>query len=335
MMKIAKALILNEDSENRLSIESIDVPSLGPQQVLLEMQAVALNHRDQWIREGKYANIHYPSVLGSDGCGKVIDTGSEVDDSWKNKICIINPNINWGDDEKAQSKDYEVLGMPSTGTFCQYFIVDANRLHHLPGHLNETEGAALPLGGLTAYRACFHHGKLTSDHKVLVSGAGGGVAQFAAQFALHAGAELYVSSSDEQKRKAYLEMGAKGAYDYREDNWSRKLKKEGGVDLIVDSAAGDSWNDFLNIIKPGGKLVFYGATKGSPQKLNVHKMFWKQIAIQGSTMGSDQDFESMLEFVELYKIKPIISSVRPFDEIISAFDEMKEGKQFGKLVAKF
>ncbi|PSR06204.1 MAG: alcohol dehydrogenase, partial [Bacteroidetes bacterium SW_10_40_5] len=111
--------------------------------------------------------------------------------------------------------------------------------------------------------------------------------------------------------------------------------KWGQMELIVDSAGSDQWNALLDLLKPGCKLVFYGATLGHPSALHLHKIFWKQLAIQGSTMGSPQDFANMLEFVKSKKLIPTVDSIRSFSEIISAFDQMKKGQQFGKLVVKF
>jgi NADPH:quinone reductase-like Zn-dependent oxidoreductase len=195
------------------------------------------------------------------------------------------------------------------------------------------EAAALPLAGLTAYRALVYQGQVSAGQNVLVTGIGGGVAQFAAQFAKALGAEVYVSSSSAEKSQKAKSMGASGAFNYQSQTWTEEaLEQTGGFDLIIDGAAGDSFNQLITVTKPGGKIVFYGATKGNPGKLEARKIFWNQLKIMGSTMGSDQDFVQMLGLVTSFKIKPIVDSVFPFEKAVDAFDRMKMGAQFGKIV---
>ena len=129
--------------------------------------------------------------------------------------------------------------------------------------MNWEEAAALPLSGLTAYRAAFHHGHIHPEEKVLISGVGGGVAQFAFQFALAVGAEVYVTSGQEAKIQKCIELGAKGGFNYKEKGWQKSaLKRTGGFDVVIDSAGGDQLNDFIKMMRPVGRIVFYGATNG-------------------------------------------------------------------------
>ncbi|MBO3696885.1 zinc-binding dehydrogenase [Roseivirga sp. E12] len=331
-----KGLLITDNQEEPLLIADVPKPTFQAGQVLVRIKAAALNRRDQWIRQGMYPNIQFGTVLGSDGAGVVEAIGESVSENLVGKEVIINPNVNWGKDPKAQAADYSVLGMPSNGTFAEYIVVEADRLQNKPDHLNWTEAAALPLAGLTAFRALFHHGAASTGKNVLISGVGGGVAQFAFQFAVAAGCNVYVTSGSEEKMQKCLSMGAKGAYSYREEAWFTKAQKEtGGFDVVIDSAGGNQINDFIKIMKPAGRIVFYGATNGTPEKLDMFRMFWNQITLQGSTMGNDQEFEDMVTFVNQHQIKPIVDSVRPFEQAISAFDEMKAGKQFGKLVVVF
>jgi len=331
-----KGLLITDNQEEPLLISDIPKPVVQKGQVLVCIKAAALNRRDQWIRQGMYPNIQFGTVLGSDGAGLVEEIGAGVSEDWIGKEVIINPNVNWGNDPRAQAPDYSVLGMPTQGTFAEYIVVDADRLAFKPDHLNWSEAAALPLAGLTAFRALFHHGKAAAGKNVLISGVGGGVAQFAFQFALASGANVYVTSGSQEKMDKCLDMGAKAAYSYREEAWFKKAQKEtGGFDVVIDSAGGNQVNDFIKIMKPAGRITFYGATNGTPEKLDMFRMFWNQITLQGSTMGNDQEFEAMVAFVNEHQIKPIVDSVRSFDQIISAFDEMKAGKQFGKLVVAF
>ncbi len=328
-----KVLILHSPGEIKIVEKEAPKPAHG--EVLIKISAVALNHRDQFIREGKYPGIREGAILGADACGKVIEVGINVDPKWRNESVVINPNINWGDNALVQSAKYHILGTPSHGVFAEYICIPADRIALKPGFLSESQAAALPLAGMTAYRAIFHHGQLKENDKVLISGVGGGVAQFAFQFAMAAGAQVFVSSGNTEKIDAASEFGALAAFNYKNQDWPKQAKEvAGGFDLVIDSAGGDALNDLIKLMNPAGRIVFYGATLGKPAQLDVHRMFWNQITLQGSTMANDEEFNQMLAFVEKHQISPIIDSFTPFDEIINAFDRMKEGKQFGKLVVE-
>ena len=162
---------------------------------------------------------------------------------------------------------------------------------------------------------------------------GGGVAQFTAQFVLALGAKLFVSSSSPEKRAAALALGASDAFDYGVTNWSAAaLESTGGMDLIVDGASGDTLSQLMNIAKPGGRLVFYGATRGNPPQLEARKLFWNQLQLIGTTMGTDQDFAEMIALVDRLQLRPRIDAVFPLKEAGLALDRMKDGAQFGKIV---
>lgn len=324
-----KALVLHESAEQRLCIEDVDLPKLAEGEVLVRIGAASLNHRDQWIREGKYAKITYPSILGSDGCG-VVEDGS---DEFRGKEVILNPNINWGESEQAQASGYSILGMPVWGTFAEYCIVQPDRLHLKPEHLTVEQAAALPLSGLTAWRAVAVQGDVQPGHNVLVTGIGGGVAQFAFEFAQTIGARVFVTSSSSEKLQRVIEMGAAGDANYSVENWHKQLKLiSGGFDVIIDGAGGDQINLLLELLKPGGRLVCYGATLGRPASLNIQRVFWNHLQIRGTTMGSDKDFAAMVDFVSANKVFPIIDSVYSFRNIDEAFYRMERGEQFGKIV---
>lgn len=329
-----KALVLTKPGQ--LEIIETPKPALQPGEVLIKMSAAALNKRDQFIREGKYPNIQINAVLGSDGAGEVIELSDGVDSSWKGKMVLINPNMNWGESLAAQGREYAILGMPSNGTMAEYIAVPHDRIHAIPEHLKPEEAAAIPLGGLTAYRACFTHGKIKQNENVLISGFGGGVAQFAFQFAMEACGNVFITSSKKDKIDKAIEMGASGGFNYKDPDWYKNpWQTKGGFDVVIDSAGGNQINNFIKIMRPAGRIVFYGATNGLPSSIDLYRMFWNQITLQGSTMGNDQEFTEMLHFISRRKINPVIDSTRPFDEVISAFDDLAKGDKLGKIVVKF
>lgn len=329
-----KAFILAEHGKTAISEK--EKPKAAYGELLIRIKAAALNHRDQWIREDRYPGIQTGVTIGSDGAGVVEAAGCSQDDHWVGKEVVINPNINWGPDPSVQSASYQILGMPKDGTFAEFISVPIEKVQKKPDHLSIEQASALPLGGLTAYRALFTNGALQEGEKVLINGVGGGVAQFAFQFAIAAGAHVWVSSSQQRKIDFAVKKGAKGGFIYHEQKWPKAAKEatEGGFDLVVDSAGGDQMNQLIDAMAPGGRLVMYGATTGVPGSLDLRKIFWKQLRIQGSTMGNDQEFTDMLAFVTKHKVEPIMEAPYPFERIEEALDKMKEGTQLGKLVVK-
>nr|MBI1231149.1 zinc-binding dehydrogenase [Cytophagales bacterium] len=328
-----KALVLDSKHPQGVSFQEITLPPLEDHEVRIKVEAAALNHRDEWCRQGNYANLKDGVVLGSDGSGVVTDVGKGVDHSWIGKQIIINPALHWGDEQQAQGLNFRILGMPDHGTFAEFVQVPADRVHSKPDHLSLAEAAALPLAGLTAYRALFYRGGLKQGQNVLVTGIGGGVAQFALQFALAQKANVYVSSSSLKKIDFAKSLGAAGGFIYSDPNWIQEAEKQsGGFDLIIDSAMGDTLSELIDVVRPGGTIVFFGATLGNPAAINVRKIFWKQINLSGTTMGSDRDFEDMVDFVTHHGIKPIVDSVVVFSDTVKAFERMKSGEQMGKLV---
>jgi len=329
-----KGLILSENHPDKLELIELQKPTLSEGMALVKLKAAALNRRDQWCREGKYPGLKYGVVLGSDGAGVVESVFDEKDHSWIGKAVVINPNIGWGDNPSVQSANYTILGMPSNGTFAQYVAIPVHRLHLKPAHLDAYQAAALPLGGLTAFRACIKKGKAATGKKVLITGIGGGVATMAFLFAKANGAKVFTTSGSTEKLKKSLGMGAVDVFNYRDENWlkSAKAKSEGGFDLIIDSAGGDQLNELMKLLKLGGKLVFYGATLGISHKLELHKMFWNQTSLEGSTMGNDEEFVEMLQMISDFKIEPIIEEPIALENYLTAFDKMIESSQMGKIV---
>ncbi|HFA50940.1 MAG TPA: alcohol dehydrogenase [Bacteroidetes bacterium] len=291
---------------------------------MVELKAAALNRRDWWITQGMYANIKTPSILGSDGCG--IYNGEEV---------IINPSIEWGSDIRFQSDKYKILGMEEDGTFAEKIAVRKNNIYKKPAHLTSEEAAALPLSGLTAYRALFTRCAAEAGDNVLISGVGGGTALMACQFAIAAGANVYVTSGSEDKIKKAVALGAKGGANYKDRDAMKNLgKSAGGFDVVIDSAGGAGFDMLLRMCRKGAQVAIYGGTTGNIEKINVPNLFYKQISIHGSTMGSDMEFKKMLEFVGEYKIVPVIDKVFDLKNGNEAVEMMAGSPQFGKLVLK-
>ena len=330
-----KCLVLS-DKGQLLSLQ--DRPSLtaGKGQAVVRVNAAALNHRDAWIRKGLYAGLKFPIVLGSDGAGVVISVGEPQDDHWKGREVIINPAMHWGDNPSFQDPaHFRILGLPEDGTFSEEVLVPVSSLVDKPEELSMEEAASLPLAGLTAYRALFKRGRCQAGEKVLITGIGGGVALFALQFANAAGAQVYVSSGSQEKIQKAISLGALSGVNYKEADWMQTLQtKAGSFDLIIDGAAGEGIGSLLQIAGPGGRLVFYGATMGNPSGIDMRRIFWKQLNVLGSTMGSPEDFAEMIGFVKKNGLRPILDTLFSLSDGEAALRRMEDARQFGKIVIK-
>lgn len=326
-----KAAVLT--AVNELQIHDVTRPHAGPGEVLVRLHAAALNHRDVWIKSGQYAGLRFPIIPGSDGAGVVADIGAGVDAGWMDREVIINPSFDWGHDLRAQEPRFTILGLPKDGTFAEYIHVPVSQVAPKPTHLSWEEAAALPLAALTAFRAVFTRGQLKAHERVLITGIGAGTALFALQFAVAAGAVPCVTSSSPGKLEKAHQLGARAGGIYLEPTWAHDFgRHHGPFDLIIDSAGGTGFGDLVDLCAAGGRIVFFGATRGNPPELPLRKIFWRQISLLGTTMGAPSDFAAMVEFVKNHGIKPVVSEVFPLDRAVEAFGRMERGEQAGKLV---
>lgn len=333
-----KALVLHKlgditDLDKHLLIGEVPTPEISPDEVLIKVHSASLNHRDVWITKGLYSKIKLPLILGSDCSGTIDKIGNSFSGFETGQEVIINPSINWGGSELHQSPSYEILGLPQDGTLAEYVKINSKYVHPKPTHLDFEQASALPLAGLTAYRAAILKANIQPEDKVLITGIGGGVATFALLFSLAAGAETYVTSGSGEKIDRAVSLGAKEGVNYKNDNWADVIKEK-GITVVIDSSSGDTISKALDFISYGGRIVTYGATNGVVKDFDTRRVYWKQLQILGSTMGSDKDFLDMLDFVNSKKIVPVVDEVYSFDDSVSAFKKMNDGSQFGKIVIK-
>ncbi len=349
-MTTHRAAVLHREGEP-LVLEQVTTPVPRAGEALVRLKAAALNHRDLWIRQGAYGKMAgLPCTLGSDGCGDVVLVGAKEDEGWLGRTVVINPSLDWGDDDtapgaksqsaapgaKAQSAAssaaWRILGVPDHGTFAEFICVPVAQLHDAPAGWSAEEAAALPLAGLTAHRALFRRGELRKGARVLVTGIGGGVAQWAMRLAHAAGAEVWVTSSSRDKIDAARRTGAAGGTLYTDAGWGEALaKKAGPFDLCIDSAGGEGWTEVVDALAPGGRLVFFGATRGAGE-IPMRKAFFKQVAILGTAMGSPRDFENLLAFVAVHNLRPPLDATYGLGEVERALARMEAGEQSGKIV---
>ena len=333
-----KAVRLNElGGPDKLHVEEIADAKPAAGECLVRIKRAALNRRDVFITQGLYPGIELPKTLGSDGCGTVEQYGEGAQGPKVGTRVVIDPTMNWGDDERVWRRDGGVLGMPQDGTFAEYVRVPAKNVHDAPEHLSDDEAAAIPLAGLTAYRACFSRGDLTKDDVVLITGIGGGVQTFVLLYVKCVGAKAIVTSGSDEKLARAKSMGADVTINYKKsENWSKEAREAaggGGPSLVVDSVGGDTLSKALDIARYAARVVVYGGTTGDA-KIRPFSIFWKQLDVRGTSMGSPEDFRHMLRLFSRHKLRPAIDEVVAMNEIARAAARLAEHNQFGKVVLK-
>lgn len=329
-----KAVMIRETGGlEKLLFEEVPVPEPGPGEVLVKLKFAAMNRRDVFVRQGLYPGIKFPSIPGADGAGVIEAAGEGVADFRPGQEVIINPALNWGDNPRHSGKDFSIAGNPTDGTHAQYITISADNIFPKPDYLSWEEAAALPLGGLTGYRALFTRGQIKSGETLVIPGIGGGVATFLLQMAVAEGLKVYVTSGDDQKIEEAKNLGAVDGVNYKSDDWGKKLKKmTGGADISIDTIGGETFNVLTSIAKPGSRIVTFGATRGPQANVVIPVIFLKQLDILGTTMGTPDEFRDMLKFYEKHEIRPVVNKVFPLEDIKKAHEYMEQGNQFGKIV---
>lgn len=332
-----KAVVLPQlGGPDQLQLQEVTTPTPTAGQVRVKLQASALNRREVWITLGLYPAIRLPCILGSDGAGVIDQVGDGVEPSWVGREVVIYPAYDWGDDPRFPNPTFRVLGMPEQGTFADYICVPAGHAFPKPAHLSWEEAAAAPLAGLTSWRAVVTQAGVRAGESVLVTGVGGGVAVFALHWAVALGAVVWVSSGDRAKIERAMALGAAGGVDYHDNDWFKQLAGlSGGVDVIIDGTGGPAFKHYLGLLKPAGRLVVYGATAGNPPEgLDMARLFFRQMQIRGSTMGSPAEFAAMLRFLRERRITPVVDRVFPLAEAVAAHRRLQAAEQMGKVVLK-
>ncbi|KZF23385.1 alcohol dehydrogenase [Xylona heveae TC161] len=329
-------------------LQLTEVPEVEPNatEVVVQLSAAALNHRDLFIRQHLYPGTTFEVPLFSDGCGEVIRAGSSAEaQRWLHKCIVVNPGLGWESAPEGPESPtgYKILGGTKAtplGTLQQFLCIDHREIEEAPQHLSAIQSAALPLTGLTAWRAVFTKSENAKPGRnILVTGIGGGVALMALLFATAAGCNVFVTSGSEEKLSKAKHLGAKGGVIYKNEDWNKMLLDQlpgerKWIDAIIDGAGGDIVEKGAKFLKSGGIIVSYGMTLGPKVSFPMQAVL-KNIEIRGSTMGSRSEFRDMISFIKAKQIVPVISRTVKglnIEQIEGLFDEMKTGAQFGKLV---
>jgi NADPH:quinone reductase-like Zn-dependent oxidoreductase len=320
-----KAVRIHEDGGPEvLRYEDAEEPEPGPGEVLVRLRAASLNHLDLWVRQG-LPSVPKPRILGADGAGVVEALGEGAAGPAPGTRVVINPGLDDG---------AHIVGEHREGTHAELVVIPADYVHALPDSLSFEDAAAFPLVFETAYRMLVTRAGLAEGEWVLVWGIGGGVATAAFQIARALGARTVVTSSSDQKLARARELGADVTVNHADGDVLGVVKEATGTgaDVVVEHVGEATWKTSLSAAAPGGRVVVCGATTGPNPPAQLHRVWWKQLTIYGSTMGTRADFAGAFELVASGRAPPLVDRVFPLAEARAAHEHLEAGRQLGKVV---
>jgi NADPH:quinone reductase-like Zn-dependent oxidoreductase len=340
-----KAAVIHEHGGSEVvRVEDIEEPRPGPGEVVLKVLCAGLNHLDVWVRKGRSgARLQTFHVLGSDAAGIVASVGQGVESPKVGEQVIVNPALSCGHcefclrGEQSTCVSFGIMGLSRSGTFAEQVAVPAGNCYPRPAHLSDEEAGALALAHVTAWRMLMTRAQLKPGATVLIHGIGGGAALAALQFAKLIGAEVFVTSSSNEKLSRARELGADHTLNYEKENVVKWIEYETagrGVDVAVDSVGATTWPLDFACVRRGGRVVLCGVTTGSKAETDLRTLYWNQLTILGSTMGSAEDFRQMLRAVTANQLKPVMDKVYGLAKVRDAMERMETGQQFGKIALR-
>jgi NADPH:quinone reductase-like Zn-dependent oxidoreductase len=321
-----KAIRIHEDGGPEvLRYEDAPDPVPGADEVLIELRAASLNHLDIWVRRG-LPSVPKPRILGADGAGIVVSG----DGFAAGERVVINPGLDHGDGRIT------VVGEHTDGTHAELIAVPRSQVYAIPDGLDFEAAAAFPLVFETAYRMLATKADLQPDEWVLVWGIGGGVATASLAIAKALGAKVIVTSSSAEKLTRARTLGADATFNHGTDDVVAGVKEltGGGAHVVVDNVGEATWKRSLDSARPAGRICVCGATSGPNPPAQLHRIWWKQLTIFGSTMGSREDFEAVYGLVTSGEIVPIVDAVFPLADAAAAHERLEAGEQLGKVILR-
>ena len=324
-----RAVRIHEDGGPEvLVLEEAPDPEPGPGEVLVRLKTSALNHLDVWVRKG-LPSVPKPRILGADGAGVVEALGEGVSGFDPGEAVVLNPGI------EAGGGRIHVIGEHGDGTNAELIAVPATNVHPIPEGLSFEEAAAFPLVFETAYRMLVTRAALREGEWVLAWGVGGGVSTATLSIAKALGACVLVTSSNDGKLERARELGADATVNHATGDVKAAVQEATGghgIDVVVETVGEATWSTSLQVAAPGGRIAVCGATSGPNPPAALHRVWWKQLSVLGSTMGTATDFAGAYELVASGRARPVIDTVLPLEEIRTAHARLEAGEQLGKIV---
>ena len=325
-----KAIRIHEDGGPEvLRYEDAPDPEPAAGEVLIELRAASLNRLDLWLRQG-LPSVPKPRILGADGAGVVAALGAGVDGLGVGQDVVINPGI-------ELDGEIKIVGEHDDGTHAERIAVPAQNVYPKPPNLSFEEAAAFPLVFETAYRMLVTRARVEPGEWVLVWGVGSGVGSASLAIAKALGARVLATSSSDAKLARARELGADATVNHASEDVAAEAKRVtggAGVDVVVEHVGESTWATSLAVVRPHGRVVVCGATSGPNPKAALHRIWWKQLTIYGSTMGTRADFERVYDLVVSGRARPVVDEVFPLADARAAHERMEAGEHFGKLVLR-
>jgi len=345
---LVRALTISEhgDLDKVTYRTDLPVPEPGSGQVRVRVRVAALNHLDLWVIGGMPGvTIRPPWVLGAEAVGVVDTHGPDTPTSTPavGRLVVINPGVSDRTCEFCQQGEHSLcinfglIGEHFPGTFAEYVVVPAENLRTIPKKIPLESAAAFVLVTLTAWRMLVTRAAVQKGETVLIWGIGGGVAIAALQIAKLRGATVWVTSSSDDKLARARELGADRTFNHGTQEVAREVREltgKRGVDVVVDDVGPATWRNSLAALAKNGRLVTCGATSGPLVETDVRKLFWNQYTILGSTMGNDQELDTILKHLRAGRLLPPVDSVYPLEDGRAALERLQRGDQFGKIVLR-
>jgi len=340
-----KAALIREHGDlSVVEVGDVAEPKPGPGEVVLAVRYAGLNHLDIWVRKGRPGiELAMPHVLGSDAVGTVTAVGAGVIGPKVGDEVIVNPGLSCGRCEfcargqQSECPSFGLVGFGRAGTFAEQVAVPACNVYPKPPHLTDEEAGTLSLAFVTAWRMVISRAKVRPGEAVLIHGIGGGAALAALQLARLVGAEVIVTSSSDEKLVRAGALGANHVINYAGEDVVdrvRDITLGRRVDVVVDSVGAATWPLDFGVVRRGGRIVTCGVTTGPRAETNLQALYWNQITVLGSTMGSMEDYRQMLRAVAVNRLRPVVDKVFPLDEAREAMGRMESGRQFGNIALR-
>ena len=329
-------------SADKIQIIEVPNPVISNEEVLVKVEACALNHLDLWVLAGPADDSYrFPFWGGADIAGVIIEAGQGVKRFKPGERVLVNPSLFCGvcsaciSGEESLCPEYGIIGRRIPGGLAEYIAVRETSLMALPDDLSFEEAAAVPLVYQTAWRAIVTQAGVRPGEDVLILGASGGVSTAAIQIAKLAGARVIAVTSSTEKMEKTRRLGADFVLDRtKQDIWSEITSLTGGrgVDAVIESVGAETWDQCLQCLVKGGRMVSYGRTSGNVAETNISLVYWNQLRIIGSTMSSLKEFADVMRLIFQFKLHPVIDRVYPFEQTRQAYERLQRGDQFGKVV---
>jgi NADPH:quinone reductase-like Zn-dependent oxidoreductase len=327
-----------------LRYQQVPTPTAGPGQVLVAVQAVALNHLDLWVRRGGPAfHLQYPHCLGSDIVGTVAALGAGVTEPVIGSNVVVSPGLSCGvcaaclGGRDNLCRHYRIMGENAQGGYCEYIAVPRVNLAPYPARLGFTDAAAGILPFLTAWQMVVEKAQTTVNDTVLVHGAGSGIGVAAIQICKLLGARVIATAGSEEKLQRAKSLGADEIINYQTSDFAavcRTLTNKRGVDVVIEHIGGDVFEKSIKAVRNGGRIVTCGATAGFAPAIDLRHIFFRQIEVLGSTMGSKAALLTVLDLIARGRLSPIVDRVFDLRDAAAAHQHLESRAAFGKVVLR-